>query len=79
METIKQTPKKQLQIGHDAFHTMREREVKVLSKLKYFNLLSHPEVENWKRAILVDWVMEVCSEFLLQRKTFHLAVMYIDM
>jgi hypothetical protein len=72
-------PKKQLQIGHEAFQNMREREAKVMSKLKMFNLISHPEVENWKRAILIDWVMEVCSEFLLQRKTFHLAVTYIDM
>jgi len=48
---------------------MREREIKVMHTLKSFSLQAHPEVENWKRAILVDWVMEVCSEFNLQRKT----------
>ena len=30
------------------------------------------------RAILVDWMMEVCSEFHLKRETFHLAVAYLD-
>jgi Cyclin, N-terminal domain len=30
------------------------------------------------RAILIDWMMEVCSEFHLKRETFHLAVAYLD-
>jgi cyclin E len=30
------------------------------------------------RAVLLDWVMEVCSEFTLKRETYHLAVSYID-
>lgn len=30
------------------------------------------------RAILFDWMMEVCSEFTLKRETFHLATNYID-
>lgn len=41
-------------------------------------MLNHLEVKDWKRSILVDWVMEVCSEFLLQRRTFHLAINIID-
>jgi len=48
---------------------MRERERKAHGLLHNFSLARHPEVEDWKRAILVDWVMEVCAEFLLQRKT----------
>ena len=30
------------------------------------------------RAILLDWMMEVSSEFLMKRETYHLAVMYVD-
>jgi len=30
------------------------------------------------RAILIDWMMEVCCEFHLRRETFHLAVTYVD-
>lgn len=30
------------------------------------------------RSILVDWVMEVCMEFLMKRETFHIAVNIID-
>jgi cyclin E len=30
------------------------------------------------RAILLDWMMEVSSEFTLKRETYHLAVSYVD-
>lgn len=30
------------------------------------------------RAILCDWMMEVCEEFALKRETFHLAVSHLD-
>ena len=34
---------------------------------------------NWSmRAILLDWMMEVCMEFGLKRETFHYGVNYID-
>lgn len=33
---------------------------------------------NYLRAILVDWIMEVCKEFTLKRETFHLAVHNMD-
>ena len=32
----------------------------------------------YMRAILIDWMMEVCNEFTLKRETFHLAVNYVD-
>jgi hypothetical protein len=31
------------------------------------------------RVLLLDWVMEVCDEFGLNRETFHLASYYIDL
>lgn len=36
------------------------------------------DVSNVMRAILVDWMMEVCSEYTLKRETFHYAVNYVD-
>lgn len=42
-----------------------------LSKLK-------PSINAEMRAILVDWMMEVCSDFGLKRETFHYAVNYVD-
>ena len=30
------------------------------------------------RAILVDWMMEVCAEYQLKRDTFHLSVQLLD-
>ena len=34
---------------------------------------------NWKmRALLIDWMIEVSSEFKLQRETFYLATNFLD-
>lgn len=30
------------------------------------------------RAILLDWMMEVCTEFKMKRETYYLAVCYVD-
>ncbi|KAK5977747.1 Centrosomal protein of 41 kDa [Trichostrongylus colubriformis] len=41
-------------------------------------LEKHPELTPRTRAILVDWMMEVCGSEKQHRETFHLAVDYID-
>ena len=30
------------------------------------------------RAVLLDWIQEVCSDYLFKRETFHYAVNYVD-
>jgi len=35
-------------------------------------------INSLMRTILMDWMMEVCSEFTLKRETFHLAINYVD-
>jgi cyclin E len=30
------------------------------------------------RAILFDWMMEVCTEFTLKRETYHMACNFVD-
>nr|CDJ83672.1 Cyclin domain containing protein [Haemonchus contortus] len=41
-------------------------------------LEKHPELTPHTRAILIDWMMEVCSSEKQHRETFHLAVDYVD-
>ncbi|KAM3143800.1 G1/S-specific cyclin-E1 [Paramecium bursaria] len=43
-----------------------------------YYLSNQTEITSMMRAILIDWMMEVCMEFQLKRQTFHLAVSYID-
>jgi cyclin E len=43
----------------------------------YFQNLQK-NITPYMRAILLDWMMEVCNEFTLKRETFHLAVNYVD-
>ena len=30
------------------------------------------------RAILVDWMQEVCKDYLFKRETYHYAINYLD-
>lgn len=43
-----------------------------------FLLGNHPDMDDEKRRILIDWMMEVCESEKLHRETFHLAVDYVD-
>ena len=39
---------------------------------------SQPSLHRDMRAILVDWMIEVCNEFTLRRETFHMSVNFVD-
>ncbi|XP_071785357.1 G1/S-specific cyclin-E-like [Asterias amurensis] len=39
---------------------------------------SHPSLEKRMRAILLDWLIEVCEVYRLHRETFYLATDFID-
>jgi hypothetical protein len=41
-------------------------------------LAHHPELDAKMRATLLDWMMEVCQDFLLKRETFSTAVSLCD-
>lgn len=56
--------------------SMKVRKHKI--KLEHTLLNRHEELEPRMRAILFDWLMEVCDCFHLQRSTFYLAQYYID-
>ena len=38
----------------------------------------HPDLQPRMRAILIEWMMEVCEDYKLHRETFYLAVDNID-
>ncbi|KAA0710711.1 G1/S-specific cyclin-E2 [Triplophysa tibetana] len=57
--------------------------VKMLSKeMKYKHnknsLCTHPSVQPKMRAVVLDWLMEVCESYTLHRQTFYLAQDYFD-
>lgn len=58
------------------WESMRDRETNYMPRLHYLG--AHPDLNPGMRAIMVDWMMEVCQEFLLKRETLHLAVSYVD-
>ena len=41
-------------------------------------LARHPALQPRMRAILLDWLIEVCEVYRLHRETFYLAVDFID-
>ncbi|GIY77640.1 hypothetical protein CDAR_63251 [Caerostris darwini] len=41
-------------------------------------LQKHPDLEPRMRAILLDWLTEVCEVYRMHRETFYLAVDYVD-
>lgn len=41
-------------------------------------MLSHPALQPRMRAILLDWLVEVCEVYRLHRETYHLAMDFVD-
>jgi len=58
---------------------LRERVDKSHSQLRGLRLDRHDQVKNWKRAILIDWLQEVSSEYKCQRRTNNLATTITDL
>jgi hypothetical protein len=47
-------------------------------KVDHEYIKNHPKLKEEFRAILLDWLMELCEEFAFKRDTFHYTVNYID-
>ena len=64
-------------IGSDTLNYLISREAAYAPDPYYFeSIQTHI---NWSmRAILLDWMMEVCMEFTLKRETYHYATNYVD-
>ena len=51
----------------------------VAYKTTKYRIVNNQSHVTWiMRAILLDWIQQVCSEYTFKRETFHLACGYID-
>jgi len=58
---------------------MAKKESGMYKRQSVDSLLSrHPDLQPRMRAILLDWLIEVCEVYRLHRETFYLAVDFID-
>jgi cyclin E len=55
---------------------MCEMDIKYKKEPEIFK--NHPVLSAQMRAILLDWIMDVCEAYNLHRETLHLAVDYLD-
>jgi hypothetical protein len=60
----------------DIMRYMRKSEIEMRPKANYIK--KQMDITTTMRAILVDWLVEVCEEYKLNSETLNLAVMYTD-
>lgn len=63
--------------GKDYFTSLESNLNDYYPDFDYFHT-TQQFITPYMRAILLDWMMEVCSEFMLKRETFHMAVNHLD-
>lgn len=62
----------------DVWRLMCRKDEKALLDRDPAMLDRHPGIQTRMRAILLDWLMEVCEVYKLHRETYYLAVDYLD-
>lgn len=62
----------------DVWRLMCRKDEKALLDRDPAMLERHPGIQARMRAILLDWLMEVCEVYKLHRETYYLAVDYLD-
>ncbi|XP_055504315.1 G1/S-specific cyclin-E1 [Leucoraja erinacea] len=62
--------------GDDVWNVLLKKEQMYLRDKDFFQ--KHPLLQPKMRTILLDWLMEVCDVYKLQRETFYLAQDYFD-
>ena len=60
----------------EVWEALVEREGQYVCNSQY--LLRHPSVLPKMRALLADWLIEVCEEFVLHRETYYMALNFVD-
>lgn len=65
-----------VQYREDIYCHMRELETKHRPYARYMQ--KQPDINYSMRAILVDWLVEVCEEYSQHSETLYLAVSYVD-
>ncbi|XP_026319827.1 G1/S-specific cyclin-E [Hyposmocoma kahamanoa] len=62
----------------DVWKSMCECDTRAAMKRNPHMFDNHPSLQPRMRAILLDWLNEVCEVYKLHRETFHLTVDYVD-
>ncbi|XP_045775969.1 G1/S-specific cyclin-E isoform X1 [Maniola jurtina] len=62
----------------DVWRWMCECDARSSLKKNPYMFDNHPNLQPRMRAILLDWLNEVCEVYKLHRETFHLTVDYVD-
>ncbi|XP_023949683.1 G1/S-specific cyclin-E [Bicyclus anynana] len=62
----------------DVWRGMCEADARSSLKKNPYMFENHPNLQLRMRAILLDWLNEVCEVYKLHRETFHLTVDYVD-
>lgn len=62
----------------EVWESLCERDVEDAEHRSHAMFRNHPTLEPRMRAILLDWLNEVCEVYKLHRESFHLAVEYFD-
>ena len=74
---IKNYTERDLDSIYDLQNTILEGEAALLNeRLPYFQFQIY--IDTRMRVILIDWIMEVCSQLSFKRATYHLAVVLVD-
>ncbi|XP_067929944.1 G1/S-specific cyclin-E-like [Watersipora subatra] len=60
----------------EVWSVMRAKEKRYIRDKNLF--IKHPQLQCRMRAILLDWIIEVCEVYRLHRETFYLATEFID-
>jgi cyclin E len=60
----------------EVWEALVEREIHYLPDACYLD--KHPTMMPKMRALLADWLIEVCSDFVLHRETYYLALNFVD-
>eukprot|EP01117_Protostelium_nocturnum_P011061 TRINITY_DN4011_c0_g1_i1.p1 TRINITY_DN4011_c0_g1~~TRINITY_DN4011_c0_g1_i1.p1 ORF type:complete len:404 (-),score=72.33 TRINITY_DN4011_c0_g1_i1:396-1607(-) len=61
----------------DIYQHLREKELSYQARY-YLPSNEHKEINTSMRSILIDWLVEVCSEYKLNTETLYLTVNYVD-
>ncbi len=62
--------------NHELWQKMLRKDAKYIHDPFY--LKRHANIEPQMRAILLDWLVEICYAYRLHRETWHLALEYMD-
>lgn len=62
--------------ANEVWEIMLEKDRKY--KRDYLYIRKHPSLQPRMRAVLLDWLIEVCEVYRLHRETFYLAVDFVD-